>query len=58
MCEFLLSVFITGAMETAPGWMTVDYMSDDRQVERIHIPTREYLSCWNYPFIPNNPTDI
>ena len=45
-------------METSPGWMTVDYMSDDRQVERMHLPTREYLSCWNYPFIPNLPTDI
>lgn len=49
MCEFLLAVFITGAAETAPGWMTVDYIDRDNHgsvVKTIHVPTNEYLRCW------------
>ena len=50
MCEFLLGVFITGAMETAPGWMTVDYidrMNHGDAVQTITVPTPQYLECWN-----------
>jgi len=53
MCELLLAVFITGAVESAPGWMTVDYIDKDNHganVQTIHIPTPEYLECWGHEF--------
>ena len=49
MCEFLLSVFIVGAMETSPGWMTIDYIRDGHTVETLSTPTAVYLECWDYP---------
>ena len=60
MCELLLSVFITGAMETAPGWMTVNYIDRPNHgaaVQTITIPTKEYLPCWN--LLPTRyPADV
>ena len=50
MCELLLAVFITGAVESSPGWMTVDYIDRDNygsEVQTITIPLEEYLPCWN-----------
>jgi len=51
MCNLLLSAFIAGAMETAPGLMTVDYMLNYGEVETIQVPTQEYLACWEYPYL-------
>ena len=53
MCEFLLAVYITGAVESAPGWMTIDYIDRDNHgaaVQTIQLPLSEYLPCWGlYP---------
>ena len=59
MCELLLAVFITGAVESAPGWMTVDYIdrpNHGHTVQTIHIPLNEYLACWGNDY-PVNDTD-
>ena len=57
MCELLLAVFITGAVESAPGWMTVDYLdrlNHGAEVQTIHIPLNEYLACWGNDYDDNN----
>ncbi len=54
MCEFLLSLIIVGAFEIEPGWMTIDHidrttMGSTTQppvVERIHVPTDQYIGCY------------
>lgn len=49
MCELLLAVFITGAVESAPGWMTIDYIDRPNHgsvVQTIHVPLNQYLECW------------
>jgi hypothetical protein len=53
MCALLSSVFIVGAIEAAPGTMTVDYIRrselsglDRPNVEQVYVPTDVYLSCW------------
>ena len=55
MCEILFSILIVGAMESTPGWMTVEYMeADNMQITNapitkvIMVPTDEYLDCWGY----------
>ena len=55
MCEILFGIFIVGAMESTPGWMTVEYMeTDNMQVTNapitkvLMVPTDEYLDCWGY----------
>ena len=50
-----MSVFITGAMETSPGVMTVDYIQRfptaqapaERVMATVKMPTTDYLSCWD-----------
>ena len=53
MCELLFSVLIVGAMESEPGWMTVDVIKREHlsllsapPVERVYIPTNQYLACY------------
>jgi hypothetical protein len=55
MCEILFSILIVGAMESTPGWMTVEYMeTENMQIANapvtkvIMVPTDEYLDCWGY----------
>ena len=56
MCEIILSAFIVGAMEVAPGTMAVNIVErydgpDERIVRTVHMPTPDYLDCWGnaYP---------
>ena len=53
MCELFLSVFIVGAVESTPGWMTIDYIRKSNlsglerpNVEQVVVPTDDYLDCW------------
>ena len=54
MCELLLAAWVVGAMEVTPGWMTVDLidrttLGDPNKtpvVERIQMPTQDYLNCY------------
>ena len=55
MCELLFSFFIVGAMESSPGWITVEYL-DSKNVQLnnppvtkvLMLPTDEYIACWGY----------
>ena len=50
MCEMLFAYLIVGAIELEPGWMTVDqliYTDSNTHVETIHVPTDQYLECWD-----------
>ena len=50
MCEMLFAYLIVGAIESTPGWMTVDqliYTDNGSHVETIHVPTDQYLECWD-----------
>jgi len=50
MCEMLFAYLIVGATELTPGWMTVDqliYTDSGTHVETIHVPTDQYLECWD-----------
>ena len=50
MCSFLFSILIVGAMESTPGWMSIDYVQRDavggEQVETMVMPTDMYLDCY------------
>ena len=50
MCNFLFSILVVGAMETTPGWMSIDYVWRDaiggEQIENMLMPTEEYLKCY------------
>ena len=55
MCELLFGIMIVGAIESTPGWMTVEYMEPDNMqltnapvTKVIMVPTEEYLDCWGY----------
>ena len=45
-CNILAAMTITGAVETQPGWMTVDYISKDLTADYIVIPMDTYLECY------------
>ena len=45
-CNVLAAMTITGAVETQPGWMTVDYLSEDLTPDYIVIPMDAYLECY------------
>ena len=51
MCEFILSAFIVGAVETHPGNMRIElYVPDDTsqsKIETIYWYTEDYLECFN-----------
>ena len=54
MCELILSYFIIGAAEVAPGMMRVQYMDRgptvsapaEYVVRSVHMPLNDYLDCW------------
>ena len=50
MCEMLFAYLIVGALETEPGWTSVDQLiylqNGSTVVETIHVPTDQYLECW------------
>lgn len=54
MCELIITAFIVGAAEIIPGTMQVEYLAsntnDGVTVVTVHIPTEDYLSCWNNEF--------
>ena len=45
-CEILAAWTITGAVETQPGWMTVDYLDQRMTADYIVIPMDAYLECY------------
>ena len=44
-CSILAGYTITGAVESQPGWMTVDYL-DGVTADYIVIPMDAYLECY------------
>ena len=51
MCEMLFAYLIVGAMETTPGTMRIEQLTytsvDHNQIQVIHVPTAQYLECWD-----------
>ncbi len=45
-CSILAGYTITGAVETQPGWMTVDYLDERMTADYIVIPLNAYLECY------------
>ena len=45
-CSILAGHTITGAVESAPGWMTVDYLDNKLTADYIVIPMDAYLECY------------
>ena len=47
----LFAYIIVGAMETTPGTMRVEqltyYSENHSRVQVIHVPTAQYLECWD-----------
>ena len=45
-CSILAGYTITGAVESQPGWMTVDYLNERMTADYIVIPMDAYLECY------------
>ena len=45
-CSILAGYTITGAVESQPGWMTVDYLDERATADYIVIPMDAYLECY------------
>ena len=45
-CNVLAGLTIVGAVESEPGWMTVDYLREDVTADYIVIPMDQYLECY------------
>ncbi len=45
-CSILAGYTITGAVESEPGWMTVDYLDNRLTADYIVIPMDAYLECY------------
>lgn len=44
-CEILASWTVTGAVESSPGWMTIDYLDHNETADFIVIPREIYEEC-------------
>ena len=45
-CGVLAGYTITGAVESQPGWMTVNYLDKNLTADYIVIPMDQYLECY------------
>ena len=45
-CSILAGFTITAAVESQPGWMTVDYLDQTLNADYIVIPMDAYLECY------------
>ena len=45
-CSILAGYTITGAVESEPGWMTVDYLDNKLTADYSLIPMDAYLECY------------
>jgi hypothetical protein len=45
-CNVLASFTIIGAVESQPGWMTVDYLDQSLTADYIVIPIEDYYECY------------
>jgi hypothetical protein len=45
-CNILAAMTITGAVESQPGWMTVNYLDETLTADYIVIPMDQYLECY------------
>ena len=45
-CSVLAGYTITGAVESQPGWMTVNYLDKNLTADYIVIPMDQYLECY------------
>ncbi len=45
-CSILAGYTITGAVESQPSWMKVDYLDNTLTADYIVIPMDAYLECY------------
>ena len=45
MCEIMASWVIVGAVESSPGWITIDYLNRRDEADFIVIPKEIYSEC-------------
>ena len=45
-CSILAGYTITGAVESQPGWMRVNYLDNTLTADYIVIPMDAYLECY------------
>ena len=45
-CNVLAAMTITGAVESQPGWMTVNYLDETLTADYIVIPMDQYIECY------------
>ena len=45
-CHIMAGFTIIGAVESQPGWVTVDYLNEKHTPDYIIIPTDAYLECY------------
>ena len=45
-CSVLAGYTITGAVNSQPGWMTVNYLDKNLTADYIVIPMDQYLECY------------
>ena len=44
MCPFILSLVIVGAVESEPGWISIEYLQQGR-VEEVVVQEGMYVDC-------------
>ena len=44
-CELLATWTIVGAVETSPGWLHIDYLDQNQNVDFMLIDKDIYLEC-------------
>jgi hypothetical protein len=54
-CNLLAAVTITGAVESQPGWMTINYIDDTATADYMTIPMAAYLQCYPTDAITSAP---
>ena len=45
LCNLLASWTVIGAVESEPGWITIDYFNQAQKVDYIVIEKPTYLQC-------------
>ena len=45
-CNLLAAVTITGAVESQPGWMTINFIDERATADYMTIPMAAYLQCY------------
>ncbi len=56
-CSILAGYTITGAVESQPGWMRVNYLDNNLTADYIVIPMDAYLECYPRHVVGSTTTE-